>query len=126
MFASDKNVGEMKKLLLELKHYIGLQAKSLRLDAAEKLIVLLASALIVLVLVLLVAIALLILTFALAFYIGGATGSQALGFACVGVGVLLLLALFYVCRRAWVIQPVAKFIVNLLISKTDTDAGQLS
>ncbi len=126
MFATDKSIADIKKILWELKHYIELHTKFMRLDLAEKLIVLLASAVIVLVLVLFGAIALLFLTFALAYYIGSVTESLPLGFLTVGGGVALLLWVFYANRRRWVVQPVAKFIVNLLINKTKSDAGKSS
>lgn len=121
MFASKKNIESIKKIFLELKKYIGLQKKLLMVSTAEKLTVLLAATAIVVVMLVLAALALLYFTFALAYYIGSVTDNLPLGFACVGGVLVLALAAFYAFRNRLVVQPLAKFIVELFIEKADKD-----
>lgn len=121
MFASEKNIESIKKIFLELKKYIGLQKKLLMVSTAEKLTVLLAATAIVVVMLVLAALALLYFTFALAYYIGSVTDNLPLGFTCVGGGLVLALAAFYAFRNRLVVQPLAKFIVELFIEKADKD-----
>lgn len=124
MFSGRKNIEGIQRLFLELKNYIELQKEYVKLDAAEKLTVVLAVALIVLVLVLLGSIILLFVTFGLAFQIGDALGNVPLGFFIVAGALLALALFFYLNRNKLVIQPVARFFTRLIDNHTHDNSQQ--
>ena len=110
------NIG---KLLLEFKKYLELQKEFVKLDATEKMTVILSAILIVTVLLLLGSIVLLFLTFALAYYLGDVLGSLSLGFGLISAFILLLTVIFYLNRNRMVIQPMARFMTKLILTKED-------
>ena len=110
MFSNSKNIESIGKLLLEFKKYLELQKEFVKLDATEKMTVILSAILIVTVLLLLGSIVLLFLTFALAYYLGDVLGSLSLGFG---------LVIFYLNRNRMVIQPMARFMTKLILTKED-------
>ncbi|MCD8318673.1 MAG: phage holin family protein [Paraprevotella sp.] len=119
MFSSSKNIESIGKLLLEFKKYLELQKEFVKLDATEKITVILSAVLVVAVLLLLGSIVLLFLTFALAYLLGEATGSLPVGFGIIAAFVLLLAFIFYMNRNRWVIQPLARFMTRLILAKED-------
>ncbi len=119
MFSSNKNIESIGKLFLEFKRYLELQKEFVRLDAAEKMTVILSAILIVAVLLLLGSIVLLFLTFALAYYLGDLLGSLSLGFGLISAFLLLLAAIFYSNRNRMVVQPMARFMTRLILAKED-------
>ena len=96
MFSNSKNIESIGKLLLEFKKYLELQKEFVKLDATEKMTVILSAILIVTVLLLLGSIVLLFLTFALAYYLGDVLGSLSLGFGLISAFILLLLSLIHI------------------------------
>ena len=94
MFSNSKNIESIGKLLLEFKKYLELQKEFVKLDATEKMTVILSAILIVTVLLLLGSIVLLFLTFALAYYLGDVLGSLSLGFGLISAFILLLTVIF--------------------------------
>lgn len=119
MFSNSKNIESIGKLLLEFKKYLELQKEFVKLDATEKMTVILSAILIVTVLLLLGSIVLLFLTFALAYYLGDVLGSLSLGFGLISAFILLLTVIFYLNRNRMVIQPVARFMTKLILTKED-------
>ena len=119
MFSNSKNIESIGKLLLEFKKYLGLQKEFVKLDATEKMTVILSAILIVTVLLLLGSIVLLFLTFALAYYLGDVLGSLSLGFGLISAFILLLTVIFYLNRNRMVIQPMARFMTKLILTKED-------
>ena len=119
MFSNSKNIESIGKLLLEFKKYLELQKEFVKLDATEKMTVILSVILIVTVLLLLGSIVLLFLTFALAFYLGDVLGSLSLGFGLISAFILLLTVIFYLNRNRMVIQPMARFMTKLILTKED-------
>ena len=119
MFSNSKNIESIGKLLLEFKKYLELQKEFVKLDATEKMTVILSAILIVTVLLLLGSIVLLFLTFALAYYLGDVLGSLSLGFGLISAFILLLTVIFYLNRNRMVIQPMARFMTKLLLTKED-------
>ena len=119
MFSNSKNIESIGKLLLEFKKYLELQKEFVKLDATEKMTVILSAILIVTVLVLLGSIVLLFLTFALAYYLGDVLGSLSLGFGLISAFILLLTVIFYLNRNRMVIQPMARFMTKLILTKED-------
>ena len=119
MFSNSKNIESIGKLLLEFKKYLELQKEFVKLDATEKMTVILSAILIVTVLLLLGSIVLLFLTFALAYYLGDVLGSLSLGFGLISASILLLTVIFYLNRNRMVIQPMARFMTKLILTKED-------
>lgn len=119
MFSNSKNIESIGKLLLEFKKYLELQKEFVKLDATEKMTVILSAILIVTVLLLLGSIVLLFLTFALAHYLGDVLGSLSLGFGLISAFILLLTVIFYLNRNRMVIQPMARFMTKLILTKED-------
>ena len=119
MFSNSKNIESIGKLLLEFKKYLELQKEFVKLDATEKMTVILSAILIVTVLLLLGSIVLLFLTFALAYYLGDVLGSLSLGFGLISAFILLLTVIFYLNRNRMVIQPLARFMTKLILTKED-------
>ena len=119
MFSNSKNIESIGKLLLEFKKYLELQKEFVKLDATEKMTVILSVILIVTVLLLLGSIVLLFLTFALAYYLGDVLGSLSLGFGLISAFILLLTVIFYLNRNRMVIQPMARFMTKLILTKDD-------
>ena len=119
MFSNSKNIGSIGKLLLEFKKYLELQKEFVKLDATEKMTVILSAILIVTVLLLLGSIVLLFFTFALAYYLGDVLGSLSLGFGLISAFILLLTVIFYLNRNRMVIQPMARFMTKLILTKED-------
>ena len=119
MFSNSKNIESIGNLLLEFKKYLELQKEFVKLDATEKMTVILSAILIVTVLLLLGSIVLLFLTFALAYYLGDVLGSLSLGFGLISAFILLLTVIFYLNRNRMVIQPMARFMTKLILTKED-------
>ena len=119
MFSNSKNIESIGKLLLEFKKYLELQKEFVKLDATEKMTVILSAILIVTVLLLLGSIVLLFLTFALAYYLGDVLGSLSLGFGLISAFILLLTVIFYLNRNRMVIQPMARLMTKLILTKED-------
>lgn len=119
MISNSKNIESIGKLLLEFKKYLELQKEFVKLDATEKMTVILSAILIVTVLLLLGSIVLLFLTFALAYYLGDVLGSLSLGFGLISAFILLLTVIFYLNRNRMVIQPMARFMTKLILTKED-------
>ena len=119
MFSNSKNIESIGKLLLEFKKYLELQKEFVKLDATEKMTVILSAILIVTVLLLLGSLVLLFLTFALAYYLGDVLGSLSLGFGLISAFILLLTVIFYLNRNRMVIQPMARFMTKLILTKED-------
>ena len=119
MFSNSKNIESIGKLLLEFKKYLELQKEFVKLDATEKMTVILSAILIVTVLLLLGSIVLLFLTFALAYYLGDVLGSFSLGFGLISAFILLLTVIFYLNRNRMVIQPMARFMTKLILTRED-------
>ena len=120
MFSNSKNIESIGKLLLEFKKYLELQKEFVKLDATEKMTVILSAILIVTVLLLLGSIVLLFLTFALAYYLGDVLGSLSLGFGLISAFILLLTVIFYLNRNRMVIQPC---LLQLHVAKEETKFG---
>ena len=119
MFSNSKNIESIGKLLLEFKKYLELQKEFVKLDATEKMTVILSAILIVTVLLLLGSIVLIFLTLALAYYLGDVLGSLSLGFGLISAFILLLTVIFYLNRNRMVIQPMARFMTKLILTKED-------
>ena len=108
-----------------MKKYLSLQKEYVLMDTADKLIVILSSVAIAVVCFVLGAMALFFLTFALAHWIGAVTDNVPLGFLCIALFHLAILVLFFRNRNKWIIQPLARAIVRLFVSKEETQEQTL-
>ena len=115
MFGIEDYTESLRKFWQETKGYLELQKEYMTLDAAEKLIVLLSAAALGAICLVIGAMALFFLLFALAAWVGQLSGSVALGFLIMGVVLLLLMAVVYFKRKAWIIQPLARLVVGLFV-----------
>ena len=115
MFGIEDYTESLRKFWQETKGYLELQKEYMTLDAAEKLIVLLSAAALGAICLVIGAMALFFLLFALAAWVGQLSGSVALGFLIMGVALLLLMAVVYFKRKAWIIQPLARLVVGLFV-----------
>ena len=112
-------------LIQEVKQYLSLQKEYVLMDTADKLIVILSSVAIAVVCFVLGAMALFFLTLALAHWIGAVTDNVPLGFLCIALFHLAILVLFFRNRNKWIIQPLARAIVRLFVSKEETQEQTL-
>ena len=119
MFSNSKNIENIGRLFLEFKKYLELQKEFVKLDATEKTVVVFSAALIVAVILLLGSIALLFFAFAMAYYLGNVLESLSLGFCVIGAAVVIIALIFYSNRNRMVIQPIARFMANLILSKKE-------
>ena len=119
MFSNSKNIENIGRLFLEFKKYLELQKEFVKLDATEKTAVVFSAALIVAVILLLGSIALLFFAFAMAYYVGNVLESLSLGFCVIGAAVVIIALIFYSNRNRMVIQPIARFMANLILSKKE-------
>lgn len=119
MFSNSKNIENIGRFFLEFKKYLELQKEFVKLDATEKTAVIFSGALIVAVILLLGAIALLFFAFAMAYYLGNVLESLSLGFCVIGAAVVIIALIFYSNRNRMVIQPVTRFMANIILSKKE-------
>ncbi len=116
MFSINKNVESIQKLLLEFKNYYLLQKKFIRLDTAEKLTVILSAVGISLIMLILVAFVFFFGTFAFAIYLGDELNSIPMGFAIVSGINILVLIIFYLNRKRFVVEPLARFMGRVFLN----------
>lgn len=112
---------EVKALLAEAKKYYGLQKEHLRYTVAEQLTKALSA---IAVAVIAVIVGLIIVVFAclaLVHWLGSVIGSVALCYAIFAAVLLLLLLVFYLNRRRWVINPLARLMTSVFIKTEDDD-----
>ena len=116
MFPNDKTIDNLQSLFSEVKHYIELQKDYVKLDITHKLTVLLSTLILILILIILGMIALLYLSFTLAYVLEPFVGGLTISYAII-TGIILLLGIFiYQCRQQIIIQPLTKFLANLLLN----------
>lgn len=119
MFSSDRNIETLSRLAADMKAYVELRLKALRLDFTAKL-TLLASQLIfgLVVFVLgciLFALVCVMCIVGLAPYVGGTLGACAImGGVCV-----MLALVIYKRRKAWITDPVANFLGQLFLDEEE-------
>lgn len=119
MFSNNNSIESIGKLFSEFKKYLELQKEYVKLDATEKTIVILSAMIVTTIIILLSFIILLFLSFSLAYYLAGHINNLPLGF-CITAGIILLVAgVFYLNRNRLVIQPLARFMTKLILTKAN-------
>lgn len=119
MLSDNKNMESIGKLFSEFKKYLELQKEFVKLDAAEKMTVILSATIITAVMILLSFIILMFLSFALAYYLGDTLHNLPLGFCITGGIVLFVACVFYFNRNRFVIQPLARFMTKLILKEAN-------
>ncbi|MCR5819983.1 MAG: hypothetical protein K6F94_03405 [Bacteroidaceae bacterium] len=117
-FANDEDTQRLKNLLRQGGEYWQLQRRMLSLQSASTLAKLLATIALWLIVFLVGSLVLLFASFALAFWLGDISGSNLLGFGVIALVLLLVVLLVYSCRQQWIYLPVARYMIDLLVSPT--------
>lgn len=115
----------LQSLWVEVKNYLELQKQYLMMDAAEKMTILISAVAIAVLCMTIGAMALFFLLFALASWIGDIAGNLFIGFLIMGILLLLLMAIVYAKRKAWVIQPLSRLVVGLFIHDEEEEEATL-
>lgn len=116
MFANEQLTSQMEQLFTEGRNYWNLQKQYLSLHSAEILTRLLSTLVLVLVLLLVGSMVLLFGSFALAFWLGEVLDSSLLGFGIIALVLLLIVILVWANYKVWIVRPITRFVVNLLVS----------
>lgn len=116
MFVNDKTKDNLQALFTEAKQYLDLQKEYIKLDITHKLIVLLSTLTLILILLILGTIALFYLSSTLTYMLEPLVGSPTISYAITSVGVLLIGAIIYGCRKRLIIQPLTFFLANLFLN----------
>lgn len=113
-----------KQLFDDTKQYVKLQTDYLRVQSVEKLTILLSTILIALIILIFAAGALFYLFFTLAYAISPFVGGLAVSFAIITLLYLILIAILYVFRKKWVLNPILNLLMKLFYDKTDENNSQ--
>ncbi len=114
---NEQTTNRMSQLFEQAQRYLSLQKDYLSLNSVEVLTRLFSAIALAAILILAGFMVTLFGSFAIAYWLGDLLGSHILGFAIIA-GVLLLCALIvYANRKAWIILPTTRFMVDLLASK---------
>ena len=116
MLSSDKNVEKIAQLIRVLKHYLGLEAEYLKLDAIDKVVRLFTAAALAVVFFLIIIAVALMLSLAAAFWLGQHIG-MAPAFLIMALVHLMVLVLFFVFRKPCIEKPLVHFLAGLFLSK---------
>ena len=115
MFENNKTIDNLQTLLAEMKHYANLQKDYIKLDITHKLSVLLSTLMLIFIIVGLGLIALLYLSFTLAYMLEVYVGGMMNSYAIITGTVVLIGMLIYLCRQRIIIQPLSRFLTNLML-----------
>lgn len=121
MFSDDHSIDNIRQLAIEFKKYLELQKEYTKLEAAEKLSVLLSTLALVLLVIILGVVVLLLFSFALAYLLIPVAGGFAGGLALIGCLNVLLIALLVLFRKRLIINPTIRFIAGLLLDTPQTN-----
>ena len=110
----------IQTLWTEAKNYLELQKEYLKLDSAEKLSVLLSAVATAAVCLILALAALFFFVIAFALWLAKMVGA-AWSFTIVGGAMLLIIIIILLCRKRWIVQPIARFVAKLFISEDEEE-----
>lgn len=114
--ANEQTTSQFTHLIEQVRDYLIHQKDLLSLNTVQVLTRLFSMILLWIVLLLVGSLVILFASFALAYWLGNLLDSNVLGFVIIA-GVLLLSAcIFYLNRRAWIVTPMAGFMISLLAS----------
>lgn len=106
---------EFKEIFLQLKDYISTQKENAALGAAECLTTILSAAAIGFVIISAILATLLLGGFGVAYWLGDIIGSVAIGFGIMAAAMALLGVFFWIMRRKWIINPIARLMVHIFL-----------
>lgn len=118
MSTTDNRTSGFRQLFLEVKEYLELRAEYTRLEAIEKLTMLLSGLLLIFVLIFLGMTTLLYLSFALVYLLEPLVGSLPLSFVIVAGISLLLIAMVVFFRKSLIVQPMLRFLARLFLNNS--------
>lgn len=114
----EKLSDEIRDVIFQIKRWLSLEARYVKLTLSEKLSIFIGSILVVAVAFILVMIALVILSLCLVGVFEPLVGAT-LAYLCVGGIFLLLTAIFLLLRKPLIFNPVAKMISKLLLENEE-------
>lgn len=115
MFSSDRNVDNIGKLIVELKHYVSLKTESLQIDFVSKFSRLLTVLVVSAVLFMLLGLAVMFISMMVASALSKVVGSEALAYGIVVAFYVLIGSIFFIKRHTWIEAPITKFLVHLFL-----------
>lgn len=121
MFTDDHSIDNIRQLVIEFKKYLELQKDYTKLEATEKLSILLSTLALALLVIILGVVVLLLFSFALAYLLIPIAGGLAGGLALIGCFNVLLIALLVLFRKRLIINPTIRFIAGLLLDTPQTN-----
>lgn len=117
MFTDDKSIENIRQLFLELKKYVLLQKEYTKLEMTEKLSILLSRLILILLVVILSMMALFYLSFTLAYLLVPLVGSLIASFSIIAGIHIVLIVILLTFRKAFIINPMVKFLATLFLTK---------
>lgn len=115
MFSSDRNVDNIGKLIVELKHYVSLKTESLQIDFVCKFSRLLTVLVVSAVLFMLLGLAVMFISMMVASALSKVVGSEALAYGIVVAFYVLIGSIFFIKRHTWIEAPITNFLVHLFL-----------
>ena len=115
MFSSDRNVDNIGKLIVELKHYVSLKTESLQIDFVSKFSRLLTVLVVSAVLFMLLGLAVMFISMMVASALSKVVGSEALAYGIVVAFYVLIGSIFFIQRHTWIEAPITNFLVHLFL-----------
>lgn len=115
MFSSDRNVDNIGKLIVELKHYVSLKTESLQIDFVSKFSRLLTVLVVSAVLFMLLGLAVMFISMMVASALSKVVGSETLAYGIVVAFYVLIGSIFFIKRRTWIEAPITNFLVHLFL-----------
>lgn len=106
-------------LYAELKRYIQLQFEYTKVEAVEKITILLSTLLVVGLVIALSLVVLFYLCFALAYALEPVLGSLALSFVLVSAIYILLIVLLVIFRKKIIVNPLVRFLSRLFLKNDE-------
>lgn len=112
----EKTINSLQELFNEVKHYVTLQGEYLQLQLVEKLILLLSAIMLTLILFIVGLLLVFNLCLAGAHLLSPLVGGVAAAHLIVGCCILLLGICVYLLRRRLIVNPLTRFLSNLLLN----------
>lgn len=125
MFSSDRNVDNIGKLIVELKHYVSLKTESLQIDFVSKFSRLLTVLVVSAVLFMLLGLAVMFISMMVASALSKVVGSEALAYGIVVAFYVLIGSIFFIKRHTWIEAPITNFLVHLFLEDKMKDPSNL-
>lgn len=117
MFSTNSQIDSLSDLFREVRDYVDVRYRYLRLDCVAKLSVLLSALVLGVMLAVVFAVALLFLAYTLSLAIAPCVGGMHVACAIVAAVCLLLGGIIYLLRRWIIVQPLTAFIAHLFLDK---------